>query len=172
MDFGTLLQKVLDQKQESQRNFASSLVAFDPGHTTGWAAFRDGELITSGQIDTTSIGAALENAPPILHTYKPEVVVMEDYRVYKWRQKHHVGSELLTTQVIGALELLALQDFVPEVVKQPAHVAKQFCTDAKLKEWGYYNSGEKHARDAIRHGCYWYLFGKVQGGARNKGRVG
>ncbi len=138
-----------------------SILSFDPGHTTGWASYFDGILTDSGQIDTTSISACLDSAQPLFHTYKPNVVVMEDYRVYKWRAKEHIGSPMLTTRIIGCLETLAIQDFVNFVIKQPAHIAKNFCTDRKLKEWGYYDQG-KHARDAIRHGCYYILFGAIQ----------
>ena len=37
-----------------------------------------------------------------------------------------------------------------------AQQAKGFVTDAKLKEWGMWDIGHKHARDACRH-CVYYL---------------
>ena len=160
MDFTELVDTMQTQKPSPHRD--QRILSFDPGHTTGWAFFHHGELINQGQIDTTSIANCIENAMPILHDYAPEIVVMEDYRVYKWRQKQHVGSEMLTTRIIGSLETLAIQDFVNHVVKQPAHVAKGFCTDAKLKEWGMHQPGMRHARDAIRHGCYYILFGSIR----------
>ena len=39
---------------------------------------------------------------------------------------------------------------------QMAQQAKGFVTDAKLKEWGMWDIGHKHARDACRH-CVYYL---------------
>ena len=30
----------------------------------------------------------------------------------------------------------------------------------KLKKWNMYRKGERHARDAIRHGAHFLLFGK------------
>ncbi len=161
MDFYDLACQINVSKPLSP-NWDKSILVFDPGHTTGWATFFEGELTDCGEIDTTSIYNCLESAQPLFHTYHPETVVMEDYRVYKWRQKQHVGSEMLTTRIIGCLETLAIQDFVTHVIKQPAHVAKGFCTDAKLKEWDYYQTGKRHARDAIRHGCYYILFGSVR----------
>ena len=158
MDFIELARKA----SKTPTNLEKQILCFDPGHTTGWALFHKGQLEDSGQIDTTSMQACLENAQPIFHLCKPEIVVMEDYRVYKWRQKQHVGSEMLTTRIIGGLEILALQDFVDQIIKQPAHVAKQFCTDQKLKDWGYYQPGLRHARDAVRHGCYFIMFGAVR----------
>ncbi len=160
MDFQELTKHV-QQKKLSEHRY-KHIVAFDPGHTTGWAYFFDAVLMDSGEIDTTSISNCIENAQHVFHTCRPEIVVMEDYRVYKWRQKQHVGSEMLTTRIIGCLETLAIQDFVNHVVKQPAHIAKGFCSDKKLKEWGMDKPGMRHARDAIRHGCYYILFGAVR----------
>lgn len=160
MDFSTLVDAAQKQKPEDHRY--KHILCFDPGHTTGWAYFSTAQLLACGEIDTTSILNCIENAQPLFHTHKPEIVVMEDYRIYSWRQKQHVGSEMLTTRIIGSLETQAIQDFVNHVVKQPAHVAKGFCDDRKLKEWAMYEIGQKHARDAIRHGCYYILFGSVR----------
>ena len=44
--------------------------------------------------------------------------------------------------------------------KQMASTAKTFATDKKLREWGFWERGMRHARDAIRHGCYFLLFYK------------
>lgn len=164
MDFIELVQAT--KKEHAHKR----ILSFDPGHTTGWCCFEGGALIGCGQIDTTSITNCLENAQALYHTYHPEIVVMEDYRIYKWRAKHHVGSEVLTVQIIGCLETLAIQDFVNHVIKQPAHVAKGFCDDKKLKEWKFWVSGERHARDAIRHACYYILFGAVRPEDKHKGR--
>ena len=172
MDFKELT-TALDKNPWSQH----PILAFDPGHTTGWAFFEEGELKFAGEIDTTSIEACGEHAVKLFALYRPVVVVMEDYRVYKWRAKHHVGSELLTSQVLGALQLLAIQsastqNIAVHIIKQPAQVAKGFCTDKKLKEWGYWQSGERHARDAIRHGCYYILFGATRKKDRDGSSVG
>ena len=35
--------------------------------------------------------------------------------------------------------------------------AKGFVTDAKLKEWGLWQDGLRHSRDAIRHGIYFLV---------------
>jgi len=160
VDFTELVDTMQGKKLSDHRY--RSILAFDPGHTTGWAYFFDATLMDAGQIDTTSIFNCIDNAQPLFHSHRPEIVVMEDYRVYKWRQKQHVGSEMLTTRIIGSLETQAIQDFTNHVVKQPAHVAKGFCTDKKLKEWDMDKPGMRHARDAIRHGCYYILFGAVR----------
>jgi hypothetical protein len=42
---------------------------------------------------------------------------------------------------------------------QGAQQAKGFSKDDKLRAWGLYQVGKRHANDAIRHATYWLLFG-------------
>ncbi len=165
MDFNELADAVHEQRGiESYSNM--TILAFDPGHTTGWAAFIPigGVLWLNawGEIDTTDIPLATEAVDKLIDKYMPEIVVMEDYRVYAWRAKHHAGSNLLTARVIGCIETIASWSLITRVYKQPANIAKKFCTDTKLKEWGFYQRGSKHVNDAIRHGCYFLIFGPIK----------
>ena len=89
----------------------------------------------------------------------PARIVMEDYRVYGHKSEQHVGSQVVTVQYIGIFKLIAEQLKIP-VYLQMAWQAKQFQTDEKLRAWGLYQVAHKHANDAIRHGCYFYLFHK------------
>lgn len=152
-----IMVKAQDDKFERPSLADARILCFDPGHTTGYAVFHGVSLIESGQLDTDD----MERAPAIIRDLffrvKPTVVICEDYRVYKWRQEHHVGSQMLTTRVIGCIETLCAFDFIP-VVKHMAVVAKRFVTDDKLHAWDMYQKGQRHARDAIRHGCYYLLF--------------
>ncbi len=138
------------------------LLVFDPGHTTGWAVFHDSQLVECGETDTTTIEIATPHLTELITAFEPWHIVLEDYRIYRWRAKHHAGSDLPTARVIGCIETLALQQGLAAPTKQPAQIAKGFCTDKKLKEWGYYQPGKKHASDAIRHGCYFLLFGAIR----------
>lgn len=147
-------------------------LCFDPGHTTGWAVFRQFELAESGEIDTDDITKATHEIELLISEHDPETIVIEDYRVYRHRAKHHAGSDMLTTRVIGCIETLAIMCHISHIVKQPAHIAKGFCTDKKLREWEMYKKGEKHARDAIRHGCYFLLFGAIKKADRARMTVG
>ena len=159
MDFPDLVRAHHEQAGESP--FEGTLLCFDPGHTTGFAIFRDLELITCGQLDTDDLEKATHKFMDITRKYKPDMIVYESYRVYKWRAKHHAGSEVLTAQIIGSIQTVCHLKNI-EYTTQPAHIGKAFCTDAKLKKWGYWQSGMRHARDAIRHGCYYLLFGAVR----------
>lgn len=172
MDFPELAVKLRIQKGLPEIFTDHATLCFDPGHTTGWAIFNQFDLTSSGEIDTNDIAKATNEVELLISEYQPDIIVIEDYRVYKWRAKHHAGSDMLTTRVIGCIETLALICHVPDVIKQPAHVAKGFCTDQKLKEWNLYKKGEKHARDAIRHGCYYLIFGALKKSDKARQTVG
>lgn len=141
--------------------FKGILMAIDPGETTGIRVFNGIRPIAWYQvicIDTASVSSALEQIEGLLIEHKPEIVVMEEYRVYAHRTRQHAGSDLFTARLIGALEAMLAKHHV-NWVKQTATQAKKFFTDVKLRAWGYYIPGKKHANDATRHGCYYLLFG-------------
>lgn len=137
------------------------LLVFDPGKTTGWSLFEQGKLTKSGQItdcyddkniDATGIIALMEEI-------SPDFVLYEDYRVYSHKLDRHSYSQVHTLRLIGTIETLCQIKNIP-THKQMAVTAKGFVTDEKLKQWGFYKKGEQHARDSIRHGCYFLLFYK------------
>lgn len=146
-------------KQEGSPIYGAPFLSFDPGKTTGWAFFEHGELQKSGQLDTRDLETSFQLLDTLLNKYRRvERVIVEDYRVYKWKTDHHAWSELYTSHLIGMIETLCIMNGYV-MIKQPAQVAKNFATDKLIKDWGYWVEGERHARDAIRHGCYHVLFG-------------
>ena len=145
-------------EQEGTPHYEGSLLSLDPGGTTGWAYFKNLEMITCGQLDTNEVGQSFEEIQKLCQQYSIFELVYEDYRVYKWKAKQHAGSQLHTTRVIGAIESVCHVNNIGWI-NQPANVAKGFCTDKRLKDWGLWIEGQKHARDAIRHACYYILFG-------------
>jgi hypothetical protein len=83
-------------------------------------------------------------------------VVIEDYRVYSWKSDDHKLSDVFTVKVLGIFELVASFYGYPKQLNL-AHLAKKFCTDQKLQDWGFWMPAMKHARDAIRHGAYYII---------------
>lgn len=133
------------------------LVALDPGETTGYAEFCSGHLTYQEELRTPNIPTATGCLEVII--IGANAVVVENYQVYKWRMKQHVGDTLHTPRLIGCIETLcALQDIRP--TKQLAQNVKGFVSDEKLKAWDMYIKGKPHARDAIRHGIFYLLFHK------------
>jgi hypothetical protein len=134
------------------------LLVLDPGETTGWALFEDGKLSTAGQLGTKQEGWIAIHS--LFHHIQPNMVVYENYRVYQHKLERHSNSEVYTVRLIGVIEFLCeIIHGIPHY-NQMAHEAKGFVSDDKLQKWGYYKPGLKHARDAIRHGCYFLLFNK------------
>lgn len=144
--------------------FVGRLLAFDPGQTTGysfWLADDKGPAISKcGQLDTWPIENAVKAFTHILDVHDPSQVVFEAYRVYSWKTEEHTWSDVPTLHVIGCLETLCIQRGIP-FCTQSAQQAKNFVTDDKLKNWNFWERGQKHARDAIRHGFYYLMFGKA-----------
>jgi hypothetical protein len=133
------------------------LLALDPGGTTGIAFFEKGKLKQRGVIKDYDM-LSLEN---LIKTLKPDVVVVEEYVLYPWARKEQTWSDFPVPRFIGALQLICLQQKVELYFQTPADATK-FCTDTKLKAWGYYKHSvgkddANHINDAVRHGCYWIL---------------
>lgn len=145
--------------------FCGRLLAIDPGETTGWCLFQgksrpggriDYEMEFCGQIPTWPMKEALNGFEKLL-TYGPSHILYEQYRVYEWKADDHSWSSIPTLRIIGCLETLALQRAITPY-NQSAQQAKNFCTDERLREWGLYQKGMRHARDSIRHACFFLLF--------------
>lgn len=157
MNFTELLAKVC--QNQGKQPFQGKLLALDPGETIGWAVFEKGELTNWGQLKCEA-PAQFRDVEDLIDQHKPEFIVCEAYRIYSWKRDQHVWSDLLTVRLIGAIELLCIQREI-SFETQMAAIGKGFCTDSKLKTWGYWKPSQRHARDAIRHGCYWLLFSKL-----------
>lgn len=141
--------------------FEGKVLALDPGETTGWAMFEstaeDAKLLCQGQIKTWPMIIAVDNLTKMIEEHKPDFIVHEMYAVYEWKSQDHSWSQIPTVRVIGCIETLSIQQHI-SYSSQTAQVAKNFCTDEKLKTWDFYEKGMRHARDAVRHGTYFLLF--------------
>lgn len=163
----------LEQARPSVDWQGVGLVLFlDPGETTGWASFNEGLLLECGQWPTPDPSAFADT----LHAFIAandyiDRIVYEEYRVRGNKFNEHVGSEVVTIQNIGAIKVVAGEHAIP-LSKQTAGMAKGFATDAKLRRWGLYQKGLKHANDALRHGVYWHLFGTPKEPAHQVGTGG
>lgn len=135
------------------------LLVLDPGHTTGWALFLNGRLAAQGQALTEAKG--WQEIDDLFEYAFPTMVLYENYRVYAHKLERHSNSEVYTLRLVGVIEYLSEVKYKVPFYNQMAHQAKGFVSDDKLKAWGMYKPGMKHARDAVRHGCYFLLFDKA-----------
>ncbi len=133
------------------------LLAIDPGETVGYALFEEGELATAGQFKVENI---LQLGVDLIWAHSPNTIVTESYRVYRHKLERHAWSNVPTLRYIGAIQFIVAQAGGITYHEQSAYEAKQFCTDDRLRAWGLWQSGNaRHAHDAIRHACHFYLFG-------------
>ncbi len=145
------------------RQFKGTLLALDPGETTGYAVFEVDvltdipKMLKYGELTCNPFKQGIDKLTAIIANTGPDFIVLEDYRVYSWKTKDHSWSQLHTPRLIGTIETLCHQQKIP-FRKQMAQHAKGFCTNEKLKDWDFYVKGKVHARDAIRHGLYYMLF--------------
>lgn len=133
------------------------LLCLDPGETTGWAVFEEGKLTAAGQARTID---GWEVIHQLFVDIKPTMVIFENYRVYAHKLERHSNSEVYTLRLVGVIEFISEMLFAIPHYNQMAQQAKGFTNDDKLKAWGFYSKGQRHSRDAIRHGCYFLLFDK------------
>lgn len=152
----TFITQVLKQRGQTS---AVKVVGLDPGETTGVCVFTGVSMTTVGQISTGQMPLAASRLREFILGHDPDVVVIEDYRVYKWKADQHAWAELHTPKLIGALHYICHIMKIP-VVFQSAQVGKGFCTDDRLKEWGFYQISQRHGNDAVRHAAHWLMFGK------------
>ncbi len=143
--------ELFDKLRKGMLKYPKRLLAIDPGGTTGYAYFEGTKLKWTKQ----------EKSYPasIIEQYKPDLVVCEDYKIYASKVDMHTYSDLSVPRLIGEIEYVCRINEI-KLHKQMAATAKGFCTNNKLKEWGFYEPNKPHARDAIRHGCYYLLFNK------------
>lgn len=139
------------------------VLALDPGETTGACVFHGPKLHDSCQLPTGLMPTAAITVRTYIQgnhhrDFGPiDAVVMESYRVYSWKSKDHSWAGLHTPRLIGAIELICFDLGIP-LYQQSAQQGKGFVTDDKLQDWGLWQEGQRHARDAIRHAVYYLLF--------------
>lgn len=156
LNFSELFARLRGEKKVPHK-----LICFDPGKTTGWCTFVDGRLDKTGHIEHCYDDNNIDVTPlmNVLNEEKPDFILYEDYKVYSHKLARHTFNPIFTLRLIGAIEAYSQINNIP-THKQMAVTAKNFVTDEKLKNWGFWETGMRHARDAIRHGCYFLLFYK------------
>lgn len=122
----------------------SSVVAVDPGGTTGIAVWSPtfGLTLTEHKPD-----AAVDWLANLSWGDRKHFVV-ERYIITPATAKMSQQHDAL--EIIGALKYLARSHGHTLSLQTPAE-AKAYSTDAKLKTVGWYKPGLPHARDASRH---------------------
>lgn len=156
LSFTDLLERLRGDHKIPER-----LLCLDPGKTTGWCVFEKGQLTKWGQVENCydDKNIDIKGMMNLFEEIQPDFILYEDYRVYNNKLERHAFSPVMTVRLLGLIETYCQMNNIPSH-KQMATTAKNFCTDAKLEAWGFWQRGMRHARDAIRHGTYFLLFYK------------
>jgi hypothetical protein len=148
-----------------------TVVAIDPGGTTGWSvmcveadALCDPDVSilksiahrASGQVDLGNEDAHAGELVELLAAWPLAAVVIEDFQLRTFKMSRELLSPVRITAKVEYALFHGLQDCVPEgrrVFKQNPSLAKSTATDDRLKQWRLYirEGGMEHARDADRH---------------------
>lgn len=140
---------------------SQTLLAIDPGETTGYALFQYGHdrsrpptLLQSGQC------LLWGPIPYIIVTV--DRIVIERFLLLPGVALAQTGSEFPAVQVLGVVRFLAETHQIPMVVQNPLGNVNTFFSDRRLRECGYVPKGplsaRRHACDAIRHGLQYLHF--------------
>lgn len=119
------------------------LLCFDPGGTTGWAFFADGE-ITGGAFPTW------ERVKEVVDAYQPTVILLESFHLRQNAASRLVGSSFPTIEVIGIIKYIAKELGIPCVVQTPP-----MRIGIHLKRW--IPTLGTHSRDAAKHGIRYLI---------------
>lgn len=166
--FWDLVDSVHKQHNITDRSVLSdSILALDPGETTGVAEFDGQQTIRVYQKVTRDISSSFDWLTYLIDpewNYQESVadpifkrLRYEDYRVYEWKTSDHAWSPVHTVQWIGAIKVAAHLTRVQASCIM-AQAAKGWWTDAKLDHFGLNPKGLRHGRDALRHLLYYLLF--------------
>lgn len=140
--------------------------------TTGWAVFEDREIIKWGAIKAHEYFTQEEYwkaHEDLIMEISPDTLVVESYNLQGNKALAQTGSSMDTPQLIGYLRMVAWLHNIKWVFQNPQD--KQRVTDPILVRMGvlekrgnkYYCNGKStiiHQRDAIRHGIFYFNWGK------------
>ena len=118
------------------------ILAVDPGGTTGWALFYDGELFMCDEaIGWYDITFMLNRTL--------DVIVYEDFVLFPHKAAVQIGSKMPAVSVIGVLQYTAtLKDI--QIVAQPASIK-----NVAKKKFDLSDFKSEHIKDATLHGLYY-----------------
>lgn len=153
-----------------------TILAFDPGGSTGWAAFRavkvwpDKGSIPDYLLTEYECGwfGPNKHHKTLYDFMVRESLVCEQLHIvtesFEYRNESRAGLVLMSRDYIGVIELYAQQHPTEcRLVMQSPAQAKGFTSNANLKKLGLYVPGDemKHSMDAYRH-LFWYLIHNVK----------
>lgn len=116
------------------------VLSFDPGKTTGYTV-----LDTDEKHPVVGSFKGWQLADSLIASYAPDVVVIEQFRLYPAAAKHKVWSDFPTVEVIGVIKYCAELRDIPVIMQSAADVKTINLVYTRQKR------GDRHAYSALRH---------------------
>lgn len=149
---------------------------FEGKGVTGWALYSEDKPKSVGQIRSieypTQINYWQEHLN-LIELLQPELVVIEEYKLYAHTAKSQIGSEFETIQLIGIIKYYCKNNNI-KLVLQPAKIKIRYTNEILLhkniittdQKKNYYILGiqtTNHILDAVRHAEYFLNFSRKKG---------
>ena len=132
-----------------------SVLAFDPGHTTGYACFELGSGIEHHKIEAATL-KDWHGVHDLIVRLKPTVIVYEIFKLYNYKAAHKAWDSFLEVEVIGVIRFIAEQYNIPVIGQTPSD-GKYFFNEKRLRDLGLWDK-TTHVRDATGHALYCLSF--------------
>jgi len=137
------------------------ILAIDPGHTVGLVVLEvvPGEapmILESLELSQPTLEWHSIALASLFHQIKPSVVVVEDYVVYATHATRHIGNQLFTAKLVGAIQALCAT-VIPPILVVLLQAAKKGCWPdarirAKFPKGLELEVNSPHTRDALKLG--------------------
>lgn len=125
---------------------------FDPGLTTGWAAFGSDHVFDSGQDSFENVGDSLTTLAQLLGP-----CLWVGWELYNVTQGGgQAGTPKYSLEVIGMLRWICHANDVT-VLKAVPSASRKLGDEIKLKRIAWRTPGKVHANDAASHLLAWHL---------------
>ena len=125
-----------------------SVIALDPGNSTGWV-FREAD----GSISGGTCGENHEHVWKLLEHYRPTTIVYETFQMYPGKAQKLIWNTFYPCEVIGVIKLWCTLNGATLVGLQPS-VKKFALANSELDLWKtverYGAPATEHMRDAVR----------------------
>ena len=139
--------------------------------TTGWAQYYKNKIVSVGQIRAEEYSSQVDywdSHITLIDALRPDILVMENYRLFASATNAQINSELETPQLIGVMKSYCSKQNII-VRMQPAMIKHRFTNEILLhkkivsqdSQKRYYAVGvpiTRHILDAIRHGEFYINF--------------
>lgn len=129
------------------------LLAIDPGIANGFSVWRDGKPAEHGTI--RGLNKMEDWLIDFVEKYgKPDVVVYENFKLFRWKAQQQSGSAMETSQVIGKIKFWAKMNKITVVEQSPQNlsIAVKFSKMPLPK-----NHDVSHHISAFNHAVYYLV---------------